>query len=79
MFDFGDFANGNVRIAGDLRRRRNGNGNRNSSAHRCRPAGNIDVDGNLADVGRSHIFRDAGNVGIDGDVRLRLEQRRWIV
>ena len=79
MFDFGDFANGNVRIARDLRRRRNGNGNRNSNARRCRIAGNIDVDGNLGDVGRSDIFRDAGNFGIDGNVRLRFEQHCCVV
>ena len=79
MFDFGDFANGNVRIARDLRRRRNGNGNRNSNARRRRIARNIDVDGNLGDLGTVDIFRDAGNIGIDGNVRLRVEQHYRIV
>jgi hypothetical protein len=87
MFDLGDFANGNVRVALDLRRRRNGNGNGNSDArHRghdgvgnINVVGNIDIDRNLRDVGRSDILRNGGNVGADGNVRLRLKQHCFIV
>ena len=91
MFDRGDFAIGNVRIARDLRRRRNGNGNRNSDARhrghdgRHRDVGNInvvrdiDVIGNLGDVRSLDILRHAGNVGIVGNVRRRLKQRCFIV
>jgi hypothetical protein len=91
LFDFGDFANGNVRIARDLRRWWNGNGNRNDGArHRGHDGrrsavgninivGNIDVDRNLRDLGRSDILRNAGNVGADGNVRLRLERHHGIV
>ena len=90
MFDLGDFAIGNIRIARDLRRRRNGNGNRNHDArHRGDvgrrgnignvDVGNIDVDGNLGDVGRIDILRNVGDVGPDGNVRLRFEQPRCVV
>jgi hypothetical protein len=91
MFDRGDFANGNVRITCDLRRRRNGNGNRNYDARHLgdvgrrgnvgniNVVGSIDLDGNLGDVGRVDILRNAGNVGIDGNVRLRFEQHCCIV
>jgi hypothetical protein len=85
MFDLGDFANGNVRVARDLRRRRNGNGHRNSDArHRGHDGGrsdvgNIDVDRNLRDVGRSDILRNGGNVGAGGNVRLRFDQHCCIV
>jgi hypothetical protein len=83
MFDRGDFAIGNVRIARDLRRRRNDNGS-HDARHRDKfgqhgNAGNIDVDGNLGDIGRDDILRNAGNVGIDGSVRLRFEQYCCIV
>jgi hypothetical protein len=90
LFDLGDFANRNVRIARDLRRRRNGNGNRNDDArHRSHDGrrsairninvvGNIGLDGNRADVGRNDIVRNGGNVGANGNVRLRLEQHCFI-
>lgn len=77
VLDLGDLANGNVRIARDLRRRRNDNRN-----HTGRPfgiVGNIELDGNLGDLGTVDIFRDAGNVRIDGNVRLRFEQHYRIV
>jgi hypothetical protein len=75
MFDRGNFAIGNLRIACDLRRRRNGNGKRNlDGRHRSHVVGNIDLDGNLADVGRIDILRHGANLGVDGNVRLRLEQ-----
>ena len=77
MFDFGDLANGNVRIARDLRRRRNDN--RNHTARRFSIVGNIDVVGDLGDLGTVDIFGDAGNIGTDGNVRLRFEQRYCIV
>ena len=85
MFDRGDFAIGNVRVARDLRRRRNGNGKRNHDAwHRGNvgrrsAVGNIDLVGNLGDVGRVDILGNAGNVGVDGNVRLRFEQHCCIV
>ena len=85
LFDFGDFANGNVRIARDLRWRRSGNGKRNHDARhrgdvgRRRAVGNIDVDGNLGDVGRNDIFGDAGDIGADRNVRLRRQQHHGIV
>ena len=85
MFDRGDFAIGNVRIARDLRRRRNGNGNRNDDAGNRSAVGNInvvrdiDVIGNLGDVRSLDILRHAGNVGIVGNVRRRLKQRCFIV
>ena len=85
MFDRGDFANGNVRIAHDLRRRRNGNGNRNHDARhrgdvgRRSAVGNIDVDVNRGDVGRIDILRNVGDVGTDGNVRLRFEQPCCVV
>jgi hypothetical protein len=85
MFHRGDFAVGNVRIPGDLRRRRNGNGSRNHDAcHRGNAGqrgdiGNIDVIGNLGDIRSVDIFRNVGDVGIVGNVRLRLEQHCCIV
>ena len=85
MFDRGDFAIGNVRIARDLRRRWNGNGKRHFDTRNRGNAGrhaiirNIDIDGNFGDVGIVDILRNAGNVGINRNVRLRLEQRRRIV
>jgi len=90
MFDFGDLANGNVRIARDLRRRRNGNGKRNDDArHRSHDrrrsavgninvVGNIDLEGNLGNVGRIDNLRHGADVGADGNVRLRLEQHHGI-
>jgi hypothetical protein len=91
LFDLGDFANGNVRIARDLRRWRNGNGNRNDDARHRRHdgrrsavgniniVGNIDLDGDLADVGRIDILRNGGNVRADGNVRLGLKQPCFVV
>ena len=85
MFDRGDFAIGNVRIARDLRRRWNGNSKRHFDTRNRGNAGrhaiirNIDIDGNFGDVGIVDILRNAGNVGINRNVRLRLEQRRRIV
>jgi hypothetical protein len=91
MFDGGDFATGNVRVSRDLRRRWNGNGNRNDNARQRRHdgrrsavgninvVGNIDLDSNLADVGRIDILRNGGNVGADGNVRLRFDQHHGIV
>jgi hypothetical protein len=81
MFDVGDFAIGNVRLALDLRRWRNGNGNRNDDArHRSHDGRrDINVDGNLGDVGSVDLLWHAGNVGADGNVRLRFEQHHGIV
>ena len=85
MFDRGDFAIGNVRIASYLRRRWNGNGKRHFDTRNWGNVGrhaivrNIDVDGNFGDVGIVDIVRDAGNVGINRNVRLRLEQHCRIV
>ncbi len=81
MFDRGDLAIGNVWIALDLRRRRNGNGNRNYDARHRGDAGrrNIEFDGNLGDVRRVDILRNDGNVGIDRNVWLRFEQHCCIV
>jgi hypothetical protein len=90
LFDLGDFANGNVWIARDLRRWRNGNGNRNddgrhrshdgwrSAVRNINVVGNINLDGNRADVGRIDIVRNGGNIGANGNVRLRLEQHCFI-
>ena len=84
MFDRGDFAIGNVRIACDLRRRWNGNGKRHfdtrnrGNVGRHAIIGNINVDGNFGDVGIVDILRNAGNVGIVRNVRLRLEQHSFI-
>lgn len=91
LFDPGDFANGNVRIARDLRRWRNGNGKRNDgSRHRSHDrrrsavgniniVGNIDLDGGPRDVRRIDILGNGGNVGADRNVRLRLQQHHGIV
>ena len=91
MFDGGDFATGNVRVSRDLRRRWNGNGNRNDNARQRRHdgrrsavgninvVGNIDLDGDLGDVGSVDILGHDGNVGIVGNVRLRLKQRCCLV
>jgi hypothetical protein len=91
MFDRGDFANGYVRISGDLRRRRNGNRKWNYDARhrgdigRRSAVGNINVVGNIhvgvnrGDVGRIDILRNAGDVGPDGNVRRWLEQHCRIV
>ena len=91
MFDLGEFAIGNVRIAHDLRWRRNSNGKRKhdarhrgdvgrrSAAGNINVIGNINVDGNLADIGRNDIFGDAGDIGADRNVRLRREQHHGIV
>jgi hypothetical protein len=91
MFDPGEFAIGNVRIARDLRWRRNGYGKwqhdarhrgdvgRRSAVGNINVIGNINVDGNLADVGRNDIFGNAGDIGADRNVRLRREQYRCIV
>jgi hypothetical protein len=77
MFDRGEFAIGNVRIARDLRRRRIGN--RNHDARRRGDAGNIDVVDNLSNIGSVDILRNAGHVRIVGNVRLRLKQHCCIV
>jgi hypothetical protein len=77
VFDRGDFAVGNIWIPRDLRRRRNNNWNH--AARDCSIVGNIDVVGNLSDLGAVDVFRDAGNVGIDGNVRLRFEQHCCVV
>ena len=84
MFHRGDFAIGNVRIPRHLRRRRNGNGNRNHDAcHRGNvrhhDIGNIDVVGTLGDVGSVDVLWNAGNVGIVGNVRRWLKQYCGIV
>ena len=81
MLDVGDFANGNVRIALDLRRRRNGNGDRNDDARDRGDVrrGNIEFDGNLGDVRSVNILRNDGNVRIERNVRLRFEQHCCIV
>jgi len=79
MFDRGDFAIGNVRIARDLRRRWNGNRNRDARDRRIDIVRTIDIVGNLGDVGRVDILRNAGNVRVVGNVRLRLKQHCFIV
>jgi hypothetical protein len=81
MFDVGNFATGNVRLALNLRRWRNGNGNRNDDARHRSHDGRRDInfDGNLGDIGSVDLLWHAGNVGADGNVRLRFEQHHGIV
>ena len=90
MFDRGDLAIGNVRIDRQLRRRRNGSGNRgachrgNDGGHHGRggphgDAGNINVVANVNCAGNVDVLGNAGHVGNVGNVRLRLEQHCFIV
>ena len=83
MFDFGDFAIGNVRIARDLRRRRNDDRNHDAYDHggagKFIVVGNIGVDGTFGDVGSVDILRNAGDVRAVGNVRLRLKQHCGII
>jgi hypothetical protein len=65
MLDRGQRALRHVRIERDLRRRRNGNGNRD--------AGDGGNGGNVNIVRNVGSFRN-GNIGLVGDVRFRLEQ-----
>jgi hypothetical protein len=76
MLDTRDFAIGNVRIDGDLRRRRRVNGN-----YGARDGGDIrnaDVIGDVSDIRNVDDPRDAGNLGHVGNVRLRVEQHRGV-
>jgi hypothetical protein len=83
MFDLGDFAHGNVRIAHDLRRRwyinRNHHAGHYGDAGSIDVFGDIDVDRNCDDVWSVDNVWHAGNVRIIGNVRLGLEQHRCIV
>jgi hypothetical protein len=83
MFDRGDLAIGNVRIDRQLRRRRNGSGNR-GACHRGNDgphgdAGNINIVANVNCAGNVDVLGNAGHVGNVGNVRLRLEQHCFIV
>jgi hypothetical protein len=77
MFDPGDCALGNVRIDRDLRRRRDGDGNRDAGDGGN--VGNVNVVGNISDIGNVDNLRNDGNVGIVGNVRFRFEQHCFIV
>jgi hypothetical protein len=85
LLDPGDFAKRNVRIARDLRRWRNGNGNRSDDSRRRRhdgrrsAVGNIDLGGYRGDVGRIDFLGNGCNIWADRNVRLRIEQHHGIV
>jgi len=80
MFDRGDCALGNVRIDRDLRRRRDGDGNRDAGdVGNGNIVRNVDVVGNISDIGNVDNLRNDGNVGIVGNVRFRFEQHCFIV
>jgi hypothetical protein len=72
MRDTRDFAIGNVRIDGNLRRRWSVDGN-----YGARDGGdirNVDVIGDVSGIRNVDVPRDAGNFGHVGNVRLRVEQ-----
>ena len=74
MFDRGDVAIGNVRIDRQLRRRRNGSGNRGA----CHRGNDGNIIANVICAGID-VLGNAGHVGNVGNVRLRLEQHCFIV
>jgi hypothetical protein len=73
MLDTRDFAIGNVRIDGNLRRRWSVNGT--CGARDSGDIRNVDVIGGVSDIRNVDDPRDAGNLGHVGNVRLRVEQR----
>jgi hypothetical protein len=80
MLDPWDCAFGNVRIDRDLRRRRYGNGNRNTGDGGDHGyVGNVNIVRNIRDLWNVDNLRDDGNVGVVRNVRLRLGQHGFIV